>query len=372
MRKHLSLAAAAATAALFLATSPGAVAAPADNPPATRANGLVSPLHASAGRDGTVTVSEEFAGRLTRINADGTKSVLYSAPDWDVAGSAQRRSTTYFAESQGAGPMDPRPLAGHIRTIGSDGTQRTVGDFAALETEENADGDAQYGFRDIPDSCAAQLPPGLPPATYTGDVDSHPYGITLSGRTVYVADAGANSVVAVDLRTGEAETVAVLPPRPYVITAEAANTLNLPACAVGLTYAFEPVPTDVAVGPDGWLYVTSLPGGPEDPGLGARGAVFKVNPDNGRVRLLADDVMSPTGLVVDDDGDLYVASLFGEGVVKIDGDSGRQRVVLASTLTADVGLRDSTLYATVNALPAENQAPDGKLVSLDLSDHSRH
>jgi sugar lactone lactonase YvrE len=369
MRKHVPLAAAAISAAVFLATGSAGVAAPPRTEPVTLADGLVGPLHVSAGRDGTAIVSEEFASRLTRIASDGTKTVLYSDPEWDVAGSVQRRSTIYFVESQGAGPMDPRPLAGHVRTIAADGTQRTFGDLAALENEKNADGDVRYGFEDLPDACAAQIPPEVP-VSYTGTVDSHPYGIALSGDTVYVADAGANSIVAVDADSGDAETVAVLPPRPFEITAEAAATLKLPDCVVGLTYIFEPVPTDVAVGPDGWLYVSVLPGGPEDPALGARGAVYRVNPDNGRVRLFADEVMSPTGLAVDDDGDLYVASLFGEGVLRIDGND-RQRAVLAGKLTADVALRGSTLYATTDALPAENQPPNGKLVTVYRDRHSR-
>lgn len=371
MRNQRRVLASAAAIAVLLAPGTAATAAPAEQTPTVLASGLVGPLHVSANRDGSVIVSEEFAGRLTRVLADGAKSTVYSAPDWDVAGTADRRSTLYVLESQGAGPMDSRPLAGHIRAISDDGTQWTIGDFAALETEENADGGARYGFRNLPDDCAAQLPAGMPPASYTGDVDSHPYSIALSGRTAYVTDAGANSVVSVDLRTGDTETVAVLPPQPYRITAEAAAAVQLPTCVVGRTYSFEPVPTDVAVGSDGWLYVTTLPGGPEDPRLGARGAVYKVNPDNGRVRLFAEDVLSPTGVALNDDGDVYVASLFGDGVLKVS-DSGRQRVVLAGKLTADVALSDSRLYATVDALPAENQAPDGKLVYVELNGHSRH
>ncbi|MFF1385844.1 ScyD/ScyE family protein [Arthrobacter sp. NPDC058288] len=369
MRKHVSLAAAAVTAAVVLSSGPAVAAPPPTTEPVTVAGGLVGPLHVSAGRDGSVIVSEEFASRLTRVASDGTKTVLYSDAEWDVAGSAQRRGTIYFVESQGAGPMDPRQLAGHVRTIAADGTQKTFGDLAALENEKNADGHVTYGFEDLPDGCAAQLPPDVP-ASYTGAVDSHPYGIALSGNTVYVADAGANSIVTVDAYSGDTETLAVLPPRPFVITADVASTLNLPGCVVGLTYNFEPVPTDVAVGPDGWLYVSVLPGGPENPALGARGAVYRVNPDNGRVRLFADEVLSPTGLALDDDGDVYVASLFGEGVLRIDGKDS-QRTVLAGKLTADVALKGSTLYATTDALPAENQAPDGKLVSMDLRGHSR-
>ena len=377
MRKRLSLLAAAATAAVILSTATAAGAAPdgaagqntADAPPVMLTGRLVGPLHVSTGHHGSVTVSESFAGRLTRVDSEGNHAVLYETPDWSVAGNAQRGGSTYFLESQGAGPH-PAELAGHVRIIDDDGRQRTLGDFAALETEENSDGDTRYGFRDLPEGCAAELPPNMP-ASYTGEVDSHPYGIAVTDGTIYVADAGANSVVSVDTRTGETKTVAVLPARPYKITPEAAASNGLPGCVVGTTYDFEAVPTDVAVGPDGWLFVTSLPGGPEDPALGPRGAIFKVHPDGNEVELVADEIMTPTGLALDDDGGLYVASLFGEGVLRIDPDSGEQTVVLAAGFAADVDLRGDTLYATVNALPGPEGSPDGQVMSLNLRD-GRH
>ncbi|XTR51973.1 ScyD/ScyE family protein [Pseudarthrobacter sp. So.54] len=168
-------------------------------------------------------------------------------------------------------------------------------------------------------------------------------------------------MVSVDANSGKTTTVAVLPPRPYTITAEAAASNGLPDCVVGTTYDFEAVPTDVAVGPDGYLYVTSLPGGPEDPALGPRGAIFKVNPDEDEVELVAENIMSPTGLALAEDGEIYVASLFGEGVLRIDPDSGDQTVVLAASFTADVDLCGSTLYATVNALPGAAVRPTARL-----------
>lgn len=374
MRKKLSLLATAATAAVLLATGSTAGAAPdgpsggdtGDAAPVLLIGGLVGPLHVNSGRDGSVTVSESFAGRLTRVDSDGNRDVLYESPDWSVAGNDRRDGRTYFLESQGAGPH-PAELAGHVRIIDGDGSQRTLGDFAALETEENSDGETRYGFRDLPEGCEAELPANMP-ASYKGEVDSHPYGIAVTDRTIYVADAGANSVVSVDTRSGKTETVAVLPPRPYKITPEAAASNGLPDCVVGTTYDFESVPTDVAVGRDGWLYVTSLPGGPEDPALGARGAIFKVDPDDDEVELVADDIMTPTGLALGEDGELYVASLFGDGVLRIDPDSGDQTVVLEAEFAADVDLRGDTLYATVNALPGPDGEPNGQVMYLDLRD----
>jgi hypothetical protein len=380
MRKSLSLPAAAAAVAIFLSAGSAAGASPgyttgtqagrggdqAASEPVVLTGGLVGPLHVSAGRQGAVTVSESFAGRLTRVDSAGNREVLYETPDWSVAASAVRDGTTYFLESQGAGP-DPTEMAGHVRIIEDDGQQRTLGDLAALETEENADGETRYGYRDLPEDCVAQLPPNMA-ASYEGEVDSHPYGIVVTEDIIYVADAGANSVVSVDTRSGATETVAVLPPRPYEITEAAAASNGLPDCVVGTTYDFEAVPTDVVVGSDGWLYVTLLPGGPEDPTLGPRGAVFKVDPDGGDVELVVEDIMTPTGLALDDDDNLYVASLFGEGVLKVDPDSGDQTVVLAAAFAADVELRGDTLYATVNALPGPDGPPDGQVMYVELED----
>ena len=216
------------------------------------------------------TVSEEFVGRLTRIDGHGTKKVLYENADWDVAGNAQQGSTTYFVESQGAGPMDSRPLAGHVRSIDEDGHQRTFGDFAALETQHNADKEAHYGFHNLPAGCAAQLPPEVPAAS-RGDVDSHPYGRLVSGpNDLRCRRRREQRGLRGHPDRADEDCGLFLLPRPFKITAEAAAASHLPACTVGHTYAFEPVPTDVAPGPGDWLYVfkrcravrRTLPSGP--------------------------------------------------------------------------------------------------------------
>ena len=94
------------------------------------------------------------------------------------------------------------------------------------------------------------------------------------------------------------------------VTKEAAAALELPDCVVGVTYAFEPVPTDVEVGKDGYLYVTTLPGGPESPALGARGKLWKVNPYSGKAWPIAKGFVSATNLAIGSKGEIYVAELF--------------------------------------------------------------
>jgi streptogramin lyase len=177
--------------------------------------------------------------------------------------------------------------------------------------------------------------------------------VAVRGDTAYIADAGANAIFEVDIETGEVSTLAVLPPRPAVIPAGtripvdmAGNTVEVPACVVGHEYAFEPVPTDVEFGPDGRLYVTSLPGGPEDPSLGARGAIFRVSPWSGSTRVWAEDILSPTGLAVTDHGDVYVASMFGNEIIRIDAWTRDKSQFLAIDGPAAVEVRGSTLYAT--------------------------
>ncbi len=73
--------------------------------------------------------------------------------------------------------------------------------------------------------------------------------------------------------------------------------MGAPNCVVGVRYAFEPVPTDVERDGQGNLWVSVLPGGPEDPSLGARGAVYKIN-KHGTVRRIHGGFVGATNLAV--------------------------------------------------------------------------
>lgn len=356
----------AVTAAALLVLGPvgAATATPPPPGPVTLAQGLVGPLHLSVGPGKSVTVSQEFASQLTTVSRGSTATLYDGGPDWDVSGVDNRGSTVYFLQSQGAGPDDPRPLVGVLKAIDARGNVSTVTDqIGAYETSVNPDSGNAYGLSAADAAanpgCVAQLTALGFPVSYTGEIDSHPYALTVVGSTAYVADAGINAVLAVNLHSGTIRTVAVLPPRPAPITAEAGAAFGLTDC-VGLTYAFEPVPTDVEMGPDGRLYVSSLPGGPEDVSLGARGAVFRVAPRSGVTDVYAEGLMTPTGLTLDGRGNVYVASLFGEGVYKISARSHAVTVVLPATNAADVEIKGSTLYATTDAFG------NGTLVSLRL------
>ncbi len=256
--------------------------------------------------------------------------------------------------------------------IDPQGDQRIITDqLGAFEVANNPDSVTHYGLTEPAPACEEALAPVpfIPPA-YTGQIDSHPYGLAVHGNTAYMAEAGGNRVLAVNLTTGAISSVAVLPAVPTTITAELAGSLEatlegfgifveLDAC-VGVTYGFEPVPTDVAVGPDGWLYVATLPGGPEDPSAGARGAVFRVNPITGEVQEWVTGLAGPTGIVFDGSGNLYIAALFGGAIYRVPAGSQTAEIFLEVPSPADVTVRGSTLYATTDVFGS------GTLVSLTL------
>lgn len=151
-------------------------------------------------------------------------------------------------------------LAGHSRTTlevrGPYGSRRSV-NLAACEKAVNPDKTVHYGV-DHPSKCVtdelAKLGDDAPPATYTGQLDSHPYAVAAYGASSWVvADSGGNNLLKVD-RHGKISNLAVLPRQPYEVTATGAVALGLKAdsCLVGTVYNFEAVATGVDVR-NGWI-----------------------------------------------------------------------------------------------------------------------
>jgi len=240
-------------------------------------------------------------------------------------------------------------------------------DLHAFEATHNPDKVNAYGVKN-PSPCVRaglESGPQAPPASYTGQVDSNPYAVADAGSGWYVADAGGNDIVKVD-RRGKVSLVAVLPPQPSVITAELAASLSAPSCVVGVSYAFEPVPTDVERGPDGMLYVSTLPGGAEGPASGTRGSVYRVNPRTGAVQQIATGFAGANNVAVDDHGRIYVAEFFG-GRISVVRD-GRPCPLLDLPGVSAVEWQDGHLYASTVAPMDANGVPHGKgsIVRIDV------
>ena len=138
-----------------------------------------------------------------------------------------------------------------------------------------------------------------------------------------------------------------------------------PACVAGKKYWFEAVPTDVEQGPDGLLYVTSLPGGPEDGSTGKNGRVYRVNPRTGKVTKVVSGLLSATGLAVAGNGDIYVAELFNGRISRTRAGQSKPHTFIRVPLPADVELSRRGMFATINALPGEDTPPLGEVVRIN-------
>jgi hypothetical protein len=363
MRTTHVLATAAAAALALAGSTAGAALAGASAAPShqakptvtTIASKLVGPLSVAQAPDGTRYWTDSFAGPLYRQLPGGQPTVIFAGSKKQTAeGVSADGGLLRFTTGSG------NNKAGKVWTIDSAGTVQLVGDTYAWEKTANPDGKFHYGFLNTAKSCLSQLPKQVP-GSYTGTTESHPYATASANGTTYVADAGANAVFAIS-PAGVVSTVAALKPVKVTVTPGAAKANKLPRCTVGKKLALEAVPTDIEVGPDGKLYVTSLPGGPEDGSLGLNGRVLRVDPVSGKVKTLVGGLLSPTGLAVAGNGDIYVAQLFMGTISRIKAGSSKVKPYLELPLPAAVEVTPTGLLATINALPAKK--PKGQVVTI--------
>ena len=326
------------------------------------ATDLAGPLQLAVDRH-AIYVSQAFAGLLTKLGPGGARTDVASNPGGEIAGvDVGRRHEVWYTTQNSDQATETVTAAGLWRLRG--GTSTQIADLLAFEKSHNVDQKNHYGFQTIDASCAAQLPPEIGPAQYTGVIDSHPYSVAVSGRHHYVADAAANAIYDVS-SSGRIRVVRVLPPQPAKVTAAGAAANHLPACTVGLTYNFEPVPTDVEVGRGGVLYVTTLPGGVEDASLGARGSVYRITPWNRKARKIATGLLGATNLALGRHGEIFVSEIFGNKVSRIV--HGGPRTVIDLPTPAGLEYAGGKLYVGYDVFAG------GKLATIRLgSGHHGH
>lgn len=152
-------------------------------------------------------------------------------------------------------------------------------------------------------------------------VESNPFDVeALSGGRAVVADAAGNDLLIVDAR-GHVDWIAVFPDEP-VSTASLKNLAGCPGtapefafiCALPPQLPAQPVPTSVAIGPDGAYYVGELKGFPAPTG---ESRIWRVEPGTLHAQcgsspactIVADGFTSIVDLAFGPDGLLYVVEL---------------------------------------------------------------
>ncbi|MBA3414103.1 MAG: ScyD/ScyE family protein [Chloroflexia bacterium] len=336
------------------------------------AEGLVNPRGIALGDDGTVYVSEAGSGGDEVVTPPGAaeEPSQVATPD-PVAAEAIPADS----EEGEAGPPLTRGDSGQVTQIAPDGTQSVLASGLASYSEGVgplgivfADGQlwvavggagVAFGVEPLETEAAVvRIDPASGEATVVAelapyevannpdgsDINSNLYGMDLGadGR-LYVADAGGNSLYAVDPASGEVSLIAVVPtlsgltdatpaadplterqsvPTGVAVGADGAVNVALlsevwPEDApnvVRLTGdgTFEPVATgltgvvDLEAAPDGALYATQIWTGFEG-NLPLPGSVERILPD-GSAETVLEGIFLPHGLAIADDGTLYLTA----------------------------------------------------------------
>ena len=188
-----------------------------------------------------------------------------------------------------------------------------------------------------------------------GPLDSNAYGLEILSNRGVIADAGGNSLLQID-QTLQLSTLAVF-----------ANRMVPGPGGMGMIN-MEPVPTSIAEGPDGSLYVGQLTGFPFPVG-GAR--VYRVPANGGTPAIVAEGFTNIIDIAIGPDGAAYVLEHDANSLLA-PGNAGRLtkigpfglRTELAAGLLAAPGRiligTNNTVYVTVNS----TSAGDGQVLRI--------
>lgn len=285
MRRRLFVPAiaAAALAATTLAAQPASAADPPPPPlPAgvtVLASGFQQPAHVAFGPHGTLYVADIGSMQISKVKLRTGASWVVTDKLGFAAGVDVGRDGHVYATSVLGNPEEGAVPARVVR-LGHHGTAKVVVDTLAYERAHNPDGQSQ-----------------------AVDSVSNPYSVLKLRDRLIVVDAGANDMLVV--RGHHVRTLTVFP------VSHAGPCATQPENDPG-TFGCDPVPTDVEMGADGYLYVSGL-------GAFVEGHIWKVNPRTGAIVRSWGGLPPLTGLAIGKHGTIYAASLVANQVLRIRG-----------------------------------------------------
>lgn len=282
----MAVAAVAATTAVGLAP---AAQAQAVDPVRVVLSGLDGPYDVQAGPFGLLVVTEADGARITAVSprfprlrfpvSTGLAGIASTTAPFGRALFVTGVPAPDGADAAAVPAGAPAPASLNEVTLG--GGTRQVADLLAHELANNPDGQLQGD-----------------PSDPTADALSNPFHVlqrSTFGET-FVADGGANDVLAVDL-LGRVRTVFV----PPTVTTGICG--SIPENDPG-TFGCDSVPTGLAFGPDGLLHVSAFTSG-----VPGEGRVYVVDPRTGALARTITGLDGPTGVAVGDDGAVYVSEV---------------------------------------------------------------
>jgi streptogramin lyase len=190
--------------------------------------------------------------------------------------------------------------------------------------------------------------------------ESHPYRIVAgSDGWLWIADAGANTLLRANPTNGRIERVATFGGLPIPFPNPSRNNMM----------ETDPVPSGVAEAPNGNVFVSFLPGAPLAPGMGKVVLVDAM----GGVSDFAVNLTTPTDLAFGPDGALYAIqfAVFGEqgpqpgtgAIVRIGLGDSSVAVVEGLVFPTAIDFDDAgNAYVTVNGVGAPGS---GQVVRFD-------